>query len=428
MSVKKFYNIGKNILFPICRSITGPGAKKTLQIIKSEFNDLKIKKEKSGKKIFDWVIPPEWQINNAFVTDKYNNKIINFKLNNLHVVNYSIPIKKQFTKKLLLNKIHTIKKKPNAIPYITSYYKKNWGFCVTHNHKKQIDKTYKENDKFFVQIDSKLKKEGNLYYGELLLKGKSTQEILITTYICHPSMANNELSGPIVSMCLIEHFKKKKLEKSLRFIFVPETIGALNFLEKNLNKLKKNLIGGFNLSCIGDERKYGCILTKKENSLPDHAILEAYKKLNLKFKKYSFLKKGSDERQYNSPGIDLPIVSIFRSKYGEYPEYHTSLDDFTVVTEKGIKGGFTVAKEAIEILLKKIVPKNKILGEPFMQKRKLYSNINVSKNINPKRDYMNFLQYADGTLDLNQVSKKIKLDLGSTKKVYLILKKNKLVE
>jgi aminopeptidase-like protein len=241
-------------------------------------------------------------------------------------------------------------------------------------------------------------------------------------------MANNELSGPIVSMCLIEHFKKKKLEKSLRFIFVPETIGALNFLEKNLDKLKKNLIGGFNLSCIGDERKYGCILTKKENSLPDHAILEAYKKLNLKFKKYSFLKKGSDERQYNSPGIDLPIVSIFRSKYGEYPEYHTSLDDFTVVTEKGIKGGFTVAKEAIEILLKKIVPKNKILGEPFMQKRKLYSNINVSKNINPKRDYMNFLQYADGTLDLNQVSKKIKLDLGSTKKVYLILKKNKLVE
>ena len=428
MSIKKFYNIGKNILFPICRSITGPGAKKTLQIIKSEFNDLKIKKENSGKKIFDWVIPPEWQINNAFVTDKYNNKIINFKLNNLHVVNYSIPIKKQFTKKLLLNKIHTIKKKPNAIPYITSYYKKNWGFCVTHNHKKQIDKTYKDNDKFFVQIDSKLKKEGNLYYGELLLKGKSTQEILITTYICHPSMANNELSGPIVSMCLIEHFKKKKLEKSLRFIFVPETIGALNFLEKNLNKLKKNLIGGFNLSCIGDERKYGCILTKKENSLPDHAILEAYKKLNLKFKKYSFLKKGSDERQYNSPGIDLPIVSIFRSKYGEYPEYHTSLDDFTVVTEKGIKGGFTVAKEAIEILLKKIVPKNKILGEPFMQKRKLYSNINVSKNINPKRDYMNFLQYADGTLDLNQVSKKIKLDLGSTKKVYLILKKNKLVE
>ena len=120
MSVKKFYNIGKNILFPICRSITGPGAKKTLQIIKSEFNDLKIKKEKSGKKIFDWVIPPEWQINNAFVTDKYNNKIINFKLNNLHVVNYSIPIKKQFTKKLLLNKIHTIKKKTecNSIYYI----------------------------------------------------------------------------------------------------------------------------------------------------------------------------------------------------------------------------------------------------------------------------------------------------------------------
>ena len=159
------------------------------------------------------------------------------------------------------------------------------------------------------------------------------------------------------------------------------------------------------------------MLTKKENAPSDFAILEAYKKLKLKFKKYSFLQRGSDERQYNSPGIDLPISSIFRTKYGEYKEYHTSLDNFELVTEKGIKGGFIVAKTAIEILLKKIIPKNQFLCEPFMEKRKIY-----------KKVYMSFLQYADGNLDLYQISKKIKLDFNNTKKIYLLLKSHKLIK
>lgn len=209
MNIKKFYLIGKNILFPICRSITGPGAKETLRVIKSQFKQLKIIKDKSGKKVFDWKIPPEWQINNAFILDKNKKKIIDFKENNLHIVNYSVPIKKNFSKKKLFNKIYSIQKKPNAIPYKTSYYKKDWGFCVTDHYKKKLNKIYKSNDNFFVKIDSKIKDNGNLYYGEILIKGRSSQEILISTYICHPSMANNELSGPIVSMCLIDYFKKK---------------------------------------------------------------------------------------------------------------------------------------------------------------------------------------------------------------------------
>jgi len=417
MRIKKYYLIGKNILFPICRSITGPGAKKTLKIIQNQFKELKIKKDNSGKKVFDWKIPPEWQIKDAFILDKNNKKIVDFKKNNLHIVNYSIPVKKFLPKKLLFSKLHSLKEKPTAIPYITSYYRKNWGFCVTDNFKKKIGKIYNDNDKFFVNIDTKFNKKGNLYYGELLLKGKSSQEILISTYICHPSMANNELSGPIVSMCLIDYFRKKKLDKSLRFIFIPETIGSINYVHKNLKKLKKNVIGGFNLSCIGDERQYSCMLTKKENALSDFAILEAFKRLKLKYKKYSFLQRGSDERQFNSPGIDLPIASIFRTKYGEYKEYHTSLDNFELVTEKGIKGGFTIAKTAIEILLKKIIPKNQCLCEPFMEKRKIY-----------KKVYMSFLQYADGTLDLDQISKKIKLDSNNTKKIYLLLKSHKLIK
>ena len=375
MKISKYYSIAKYKLYPICRSLTGPGTLKTLKIIKKEFKDLKIKKDKSGKRVYDWRIPPEWIIKDAYIKDKNNKKIVDFKLNNLHLVNYSIPINKLVSKAELLKKLNSLKKQPTAIPYITSYYRRDWGFCVTENFKKKINKTYSSNDKFYVKIKSKLNKKGYLHYGELLIKGKSSEEILISTYVCHPSMANNELSGPIVSMCLIDYFRKKKLDKSLRFIFIPETIGSINYIHKNYNELKQKVIGGYNLSCIGDERQHSCMLTKKENAPSDFAILEAYKKLKLKFKKYSFLQRGSDERQYNSPGIDLPISSIFRTKYGEYKEYHTSLDNFELVTEKGIKGGFIVAKTAIEILLKKIIPKNQFLCEPFMEKRKIYKKV-----------------------------------------------------
>ena len=360
MFINKYYKLAKFNLFSICRSLTGRGIKKTLKIIKSEFSDLKIYSIPSGTKVFDWNVPSEWNVTDAYVLDKDNKKIINFKLNNLHLIGYSIPVNKILNKIQLFKNLYSLPKQPEAIPYITSYYKKYWGFCITHNKKIEFDKNYKKNDKFKVIIKSNLNSKGNLNYGELIIPGKSKQEILISTYICHPSMANNELSGPIVAMSLIKHFKKfKKLNKTIRFIFIPETIGSITYLSKNLNKLKSNVIGGYNLSCIGDERQHSCMLSKYENSPSDKALLEAYKKLKIKFKLYSFLKRGSDERQYNSPGIDLPITSIFRSKYGEYPEYHTSLDDFNLVTIKGVKGGFKVAKKAIEILLNNIIPKIK---------------------------------------------------------------------
>ena len=369
----KYYSIAKNSLFPICRSITGDGVRKTLQIIKKEFPLLKIHNVKSGTKVFDWKIPPEWNISDGYILDKNNKKIIDFKNNNLHVVGYSTPINKFLLKRNLFKHLHTLPKQQKAIPYVTSYYKKNWGFCISHLKKKKIDKDYKETDTFKVVIKSSFRHKGNLNYGELILKGKSKQEILVSTYICHPSMANNELSGPIVSMSLIKYFSKiKKLDKTLRFIFIPETIGSITYLHKNLKALKKNIIGGYNLTCIGDERQHSCMFTKYNNTNSDKSLEAAYKKLKIKFKKYSFLKRGSNERQYNSPGIDLPIAGIFRTKFGEFPEYHTSLDDFTLVTKKGIRGGFIVAKTAIDILRKKIIPKNKILCEPQMGKRGLY--------------------------------------------------------
>jgi len=427
--IKKYYDIAKIKLYPICRSLTGNGTRETLKIIKKHFPKLKIFKEKSGKKVFDWNIPPEWNIQNAYVIDKFGNKIIDFKKNNLHIVGYSIPVNKKIKKDELFNHLHSIPNQPKAIPYITSYYKRYWGFCVSDEKKKLFQKKYSKKDKFKVVIDSNLNKFGFLNYGELLIKGKSKKEILISTYICHPSMANNELSGPIVSMCLIDFFKRfKKLEKTLRFIFIPETIGSITYLSKNLKKLKKNIIGGYNLSCIGDERNYSCMFSKYNNTQADKALRLAYKKLKIKFKSYSFLKRGSDERQYCSPSVDLPVASIFRTKYGEYPEYHTSLDNFKLVTKKGILGGFNVSKKAIEILLKTSIPKNRIICEPQMGKRNLYPNLSTKQPKNETRNLMNFLQYADGKNSLEEISKLIKLNFNKTKRVYDQLKKNNLVD
>ena len=420
--MKKYYYIAKKKLFPLCRSITGKGIIETLKVIRKEFTNFKIKKIKSGSKVYDWKIPSEWNIKDAYVKDHTGKKIIDFKKNNLHILGYSGPVNKLISKNDLIKKLYYLKKQPDAIPYVTSYYQKRWGFCITHNNFKKIQTNYKTKDKFKVFIDSNFNKKGNLNYGEIILRGSSKQEILVSTYVCHPSMANNELSGPIVSMSLINYYKKfNKLKKTIRFIFIPETIGSISYLNKNLSYLK-NTIGGFNLTCIGDERNHSCMFSKYGNKPSDFAIIQAYKKIKIKkFKIYPFLSRGSDERQFNSPGIDLPISSIFRTKYGEFPEYHTSLDNFNLVTIKGLKGGYNVAKESINILLKNIYPKSKILCEPQMSKRGLYPTISSKNNVILSQKYLDFLQYSDGTNSLLQISKRIKLKIRDVKKINRIL-------
>lgn len=427
--LNKNFFLAKKKIFPLNRSITGNGTLKTLKIIKKIIPKLKIVKIKSKTIVFDWKVPPEWNINNAYILDKNKKKILDFKKNNLHIVGYSTPVNKFFNKRELFKRLHSLPNQKNAIPYVTSYYKKYWGFCLTEAQKKTIEKKYENSDKFKVVIKSQFNKRGNLNYGELVIPGKSKQEILISTYICHPSMANNELSGPIVSMTLAQYFMKaKKLKKTLRFIFIPETIGSISYLSKNIEKLKKNVIGGYNLSCIGDERMHSCMFSKYSNSISDKALRSAYKSLKIRYKKHSFLKRGSDERQFNSPGIDLPIASIFRTKYGEYPEYHTSLDDFKLVTIRGLKGGFKVAKKAINLILDQIYPKNKILCEPHMSKRKLYPTLSKKNTNYFSNSIMDFLQYADGKNNINEISVLIKKNLKFTVSICNLLLKKNLIE
>jgi len=427
MSIKKYYNFAKHNLFNLNRSITGKDTKKTLKLIKKKLPNLKLKFYSSGEKVFDWKVPNEWNIKDAYIIDKNGKKIVNFKSNNLHIVGYSKPINIILKKKDLLKKLYSLPKKPNAIPYVTSYYKKDWGFSITDLNKKKIIKDYNEDDNFLIKIDSKFNDKGKLHYGELLIKGKSKKEILISTYICHPSMANNELSGPILSMSLIKYLSKTKNNKSYRFIFIPETIGSIAYLSKNLTKLKKNIEGGFNLTCVGDERMYSCILSKYNNSPSDYALLNAFKINKIKFKKYPFTMNGSDERQYNSPNIDLPITSFFRSKFGTYPEYHTSLDNFELVTLKGITQSFIVMKNAIKFLEKNIFPKSQIFCEPFMSKRGLYPTTSKRLTSGITKKIMNFIQYSDGKNSIADISRIIKTNKKNTIKIYQILKKNKII-
>jgi len=425
--IQKIYKESEKKLFKLNRSLTGKDNLKTLNFIKNYIPDLNIKKIKSRTKVYDWVIPDEWNVKDAFIEDKDGKKIINFKKNNLHLISYSINVDTNIRKKDLFKKIHYLKNLPEAIPYRTSYYKKDWGFCISYDYFNKLNRKYDQNDIFRVKINSNHDPRGKLVYGEYFIEGKTTDEILISTYICHPSMANNELSGILVSISLAKYFKNSKPQKGIRFVFIPETIGSIAYISKNLKNLKSNVIGGYNLTCIGDDRIHSCMLSKNKNSPSDESLFEAYEKLNIKkYKVYPFSKRGSDERQYCSPGVDLPITSIFRSKYGEYKEYHTSLDNYHLMTVKGLLGGFRVAKKAIELLQKKIIPKNKILCEPNLGSRNLFRN-NISKDNFNIRNLLDFLQYTDGKTSLNLISKKIKLKLDKTFKLYKILLDKKII-
>jgi aminopeptidase-like protein len=386
-------------LWPINRSITGQGVRETLYYIKEILPNLEIKEVPSGTKAFDWVVPNEWNVKDAYINDSNGNKIIDFKENNLHLMGYSVPIDKRMQLNELDKHLFSIPGQPDAIPYVTSYYAEKWGFCLTHNQRKRL-----KPDSYHVVIDSDIS-PGVLNYGELFIPGISEKEIFLSTYICHPSMANNELSGPVVTSALAKWIaSNKELRYSYRIIFIPETIGSIVFLSKNLKKLKKKVFAGFNVTCIGDELAYSFLPSRNGNTISDMAALHALKNIDSNFRKYTWLDRGSDERQYCAPGIDLPIASIMRSKYGEYPQYHTSLDDLSFVTPKGLEGGFNAIKDAIEIIEQNLKPSINVLCEPQLGKRKLYPEISRRGVDSDVRLMMDFISYCDGKNTLLQIA------------------------
>jgi aminopeptidase-like protein len=299
--------------------------------------------------------------------------------------------------------LYSLPEQPNAIPYITSYYEERWGFCLTQEQRNVL-----ANGEYEVVIDSKLF-AGQLNYGELILPGESDQEIFLSTYICHPSMANNELSGPTIATYLAKWLSELKVRRyTYRFIFIPETIGSIIYLSKNYIHLKKKVFAGFNISCVGDERSYSYLPSRNGNTISDKVAKHVLKWIDPDYKCWTWLDRGSDERQYCSPGIDLPIASILRTKYGQYPEYHTSLDNLdNVVTPKGLDGGYWALRKALEIIEKNKIYKVNILCEPQLGKRGLYPTLSTKESGREVKTMMNLLSFCDGEHSILEISEKI---------------------
>lgn len=386
-------------LFPICRSITGEGFRKSLSILCEEVPDIKVYEVPSGTPVFDWVVPKEWNIRGGGIYRCNGEKVIDFEDSNLHIIGYSTPIHDIVSREKLLEHIHTQPDQPDLIPYITSYYKERWGFCMSENQKKTLT-----DEKYRVEIDSSFK-DGSLTYGDLLIPGESEKEILITTYLCHPSMANNELSGPAVIVELMKYVQQLANRRySYRFVINPETIGSITYLSRNLETLQKNVVAGFVLSCVGDDRTYSYIESKHGFTLADRVLQNVLRFHYPNYKHYSFLKRGSDERQYNSTGVDLPVCGFCRSKYEEYPEYHTSADNMELISPEGLLGAYEVMEKVINTLENNYHFRMNCVCEPQLGKRGLYPTISQKGTYGAVKTLTNFIAYADGKSDLIDIS------------------------
>jgi len=410
-------------LFPICRSITGEGIRKTLSIIKRELPELIINEVPTGTICFDWEVPREWRIKDAYIIDPDGNRIAEFKNSNLHIVHYSIAVNKTISLEELQEHLHSLPEQPDAIPYITSFYEERWGFCITHEQREKL-----KHGMYHVYIDSELF-NGNLSYGELILEGKSKKEIFVSTYCCHPSLANNELSGPTVTTYLVKWLKSLKQRRyTYRIIFIPETIGSIVYISRNLDIMRSNIIAGFNINCCGDEREYSYLPSRFGNTLADKVALHSMSHLISDFKKYSFMDRESDERQYCSPGVDLPVVSIMRSKYGSYPEYHTSKDDLTLITPDGLYGTYNLLIHCFQALEYNEVLQNTVLCEPQLGRRKLMSTLGTKFKIADVKTLKNILAFSDGSIDLLEISEIIHKPIWEIYDIVNLLKSENLLK
>ena len=387
-------------LYPICRSITGNGFRETLHILQ-ELIPLRITEVPTGEQVFDWTIPKEWNIRDAYIKNSRGEKVVDFQKLNLHVLNYSTPVKARLSLSELKKHLFSIPEHPDWVPYRTSYYKENWGFCITHNQLQSLPE-----DTYEVCIDSTLEK-GNLTYGEYFMQGKTEDEVLISCHSCHPSLCNDNLSGIAVATFLAKHLELLTLRYSYRFLFIPGAIGSITWLSKN-EQLVPRIKHGLVVACVGDS---GCMTYKKSrrgNAEIDEAVLHVLKHSGKEFRTKEFSPYGYDERQYCSPGFNLPVGSLTRTPHGQFPEYHSSADNLEFVRSASLADSVKTYAEVMDVLehnetFLNLNPK----CEPQLGKRGLYDALG-GRTDSPARELAMLwvLNMSDGTNSLLDIAER----------------------
>jgi aminopeptidase-like protein len=422
-------------LYPLCRSITGEGLRKSFNILKKHI-PLELLHFETGEQVLNWTVPREWLIRDAWIKDEFGNKVVDFKESNLHVINYTIGIHKKVDLKTLKEHIHTLPQLPEAIPYVTSYYKERWGFCMQYEKYEKLQEGIYE-----VFIDSELK-DGTLEVGHTILEGNTNKEVLLSAYLCHPSMANNELSGPIVLAMLYNRIKKwDNRNLTYRFVVNPETIGSIAYLSRYGKELKDKMHSGLVLTCLGGNALLRYKMSRKENAPIDGLISYLVNTKVIDARKWGFTPlNGSDERQYCSPGFNLPVGQIARLVYGDYPEYHTSLDTKELM---GIDNILKSVDELETILM--LLDKNgyyintKPYGEVKLGDYDLYPTLNSEKSRVVSTDsrldsrqmldsILMLLSYSDGNYSLIDIAAKLGYNVDNLIPVVELLKQKGLLE
>lgn len=411
-------------LFPLNRSLLGRANLETLRYIQRIIPDLLISEYKTGFQAYDWIVPNEWEILDAYIEDLQGNRLVDFAKSNLHVVGYSIAIDQILDFETLKQNLFSHDTHSDAIPYLTSYYEANWGFCLSQNQLNQ----FVEGDLYHVVINSR-HFSGSLYAGEVVLPGETKKEILLSTYICHPSMANNELSGPAVLTALTSWLGKvERRHFTYRISFHSETLGALCYIKTNEEKLKENVIAAWNFTCMGGPGPITILPSKYGNSLPDKVTNSALNELDIEPQLKDFLTRGSDERQFSSPRLGIPMVSVMKSPYGEYSQYHSSLDNLDFIKEEYLTISLEVMKEIVLELESQKYRRQTFIGEPQLNKYGLYPKLLGTRLTHSARDIMNVLQFCDGTNSNCEISKETRLSLEETESILRILLDNELIE
>ncbi len=403
-------NIGEEMhgliaeLYPICRSITGNGVRESLRIIQQRV-PLTVHEVPTGTKVFDWTVPKEWNIRDAYIRNPRGERVVDFKKSNLHVVSYSIPVKARMQLEDLKDHLHSLPEQPDWIPYRTSYYNENWGFCLSHRQLEAL-----EDGEYEVCIDSTLE-EGHLTYGEYLLPGESNDEVLISCHICHPSLCNENLSGVSLVALLAASLKQLSLRYSYRFLFLPTTIGSITWLWMNQGRVPA-IKHGLVAACVGDPGRLTYKRSRRGGAEIDRAAIHVLKCTAADYELIDFAPYGFDERQFCSPGFNLPVGVLTRSRHDSFPEYHTSADNLDLVRPHYLADSFDKYRRILDVLEKN--RKYRSLNphcEPQLGKRGLYRQVGgQSGGRVSELPLLWVLNMSDGNHDLLDIAERSGLD------------------